>query len=140
MLWINYFFYIIKYFHLHSISLSQSILPCFYLLAFLYVCPGGILQWILNNLSDELETWNLGHSSEVDDNEWKCEKKNKKIKKKLMFHVFILNKIVFFFFSHFYLLSSISELWSKFQSSSSSGSEFKIDCKIPPGQTYKKAS
>ena len=38
----------------------------------------------LNEIPDELETWNLDHSSEVDDNEWKYEKRRKnsnKIKK-----------------------------------------------------------
>ena len=29
----------------------------------------------------ELEAWNLDHISEVDDNEWKCEKKKKKKRK-----------------------------------------------------------
>ena len=29
----------------------------------------------INYLPDKLETWNLDHSSEVDDSEWKCEKK-----------------------------------------------------------------
>ena len=37
---------------------------------------------------DELETWNLDHSSDVNNNEWNCEKrrkkkKNNKIKKKI---------------------------------------------------------
>ena len=47
---------------------------------FFYVCLGGILQLILNKLPDELETWNLDHSSEEDDNEWKCKKRRKKQK------------------------------------------------------------
>ena len=29
----------------------------------------------LNELPDEQETWNLDHNSEVDDNEWNCEKR-----------------------------------------------------------------
>ena len=29
---------------------------------------------------NELETWNLDHSSDVDDNGWKCEKRQKKWK------------------------------------------------------------
>ena len=35
----------------------------------------------LNLLPDQLLTWNLDHSSEVDDNEWKCEIKKKKTRK-----------------------------------------------------------
>ena len=31
----------------------------------------------LNWLPDQLETWNLDHSSDVNDNEWKYEKRKK---------------------------------------------------------------
>ena len=32
----------------------------------------------LNYVPDQLEIWNLYHSSEVNNNEWKCEKRRKK--------------------------------------------------------------
>ena len=35
------------------------------------------LKWLPN----ELETWNLDHCSDVNDNEWKCEKRRKNNKK-----------------------------------------------------------
>ena len=40
------------------------------------------------------------------------------------------------FFLHFHSLSSTCELGSKFQVSSSSGSSFKINYKIPPGPRH----
>ena len=45
-----------------------------FLLTRFFVCLSGLLP-------GELETWNLDHSSEVDDNEWKCEKTRKKKRK-----------------------------------------------------------
>ena len=36
----------------------------------------------INQLPDKLETLNLDYSSEVNDNEWKCEKRRKKTNEK----------------------------------------------------------